>query len=178
MKIHPWKILPGKMAEQFPPRPSTRVTWWTKERVAELRRLAPNHTIAEMSRIMGTSTTAIRSKAQYEGILFKKERHHIPRERARSILRKHAGKLSAAEIGKLFGLSTKTIYRLAQNTGISLQRYGENHASAKIPNNDVELCRALCEEGVPVKIIAEKMELRARYVSQVIRFYRRAGDLQ
>lgn len=178
MKIHPWKILSGKMAEQFPPRPSTQVTWWTKERVAELRRLAPNHTIAEMSRLMGASITVIRSKAQYEGIPFKKVRHHIPREQARSILRKHAGKLSAAEIGELFGLRTKTIYRLAQNTGISLQRYGENHHSAKVSSNDVELCHALYEEGVPVTIIAEKMELRSRYVSQVIRFYRRARDLQ
>ncbi|EPF6559518.1 hypothetical protein KY218_000602 [Serratia marcescens] len=178
MNIHPWTILSGKMAEQFPPRPSARVTWWTKERVAELRRLAPNHTITEMSLIMGASTTVIRSKAEYEGILFKKVRHHTPKEQARSILRKYAGKLSAAEIGELFGLSTKTIYRLAQNTGISLQRYGDNHHSAKVSSNDVELCRALYEEGVPVTIIAEKMELPKRYVSQVIRFYGRKRDPQ
>lgn len=39
------------------------------------------------------------------------------------------------------------------------QRYGERHHKARHSDEDVALCRELYAEGVPPKVIAEKMEV-------------------
>jgi len=50
---------------------------------------------------------------------------------------------------------------------------GDNHYAVKHSDHDVELCRALHDEGLSVTEIADKMEIPQSYVSQIVRYHKR-----
>jgi hypothetical protein len=82
----------------------------------------------------------------------------------------HAGKLSAQEMGKQLNRTHVSVKCRARRIGVNLQRYGENHHLAKTSNHDIELCRALNEENIKPKAIAEKMDISISLVYSVINY--------
>lgn len=176
MRAHPWDKPFGKHAEEFTWKARQRDTWWTEEKIDKLRRLAQHHHASEIARIMGKSRHAITSKALREGVTLKKAWRYNTRNKVEHTIRRHAGKLGALEIGEILGMSRGAVQAHASALRISLRRYGEKNHVAKVSNADVELCRALRDEGLTVSKIAEKMELSTSYVNHVVYYEFRLRD--
>lgn len=96
-----------------------------------------------------------------------------------SIIRKFAGIKSTEEIAQMVTelrirpATIVTIKNRARRLKISLRRKGENYPHAKGSDEDVELCRALYEEGLYPKEIAEKMEMSRSHVGAIVYFHSR-----
>ena len=68
-------------------------------------------------------------------------------EYVKQIIRTYAGQLSAEQIGELVGLSAKAVHHRAQGLGISLQRRGEHHPGASVPDAAVRAAQVLYDHG-------------------------------
>lgn len=79
--------------------------------------------------------------------------------------------LSAKDIGKRLTRTPGAVKDRAKRLGISLQKHGEHHHLAKTSNSDIELCRALREEKVKIKVISEKMEISRSLVQSVVNYH-------
>ena len=62
-------------------------------------------------------------------------------------IRQYAGILSAKEIGGKVGISENAVYKRAQNMGLSLQRYAQNHPRAIAPDEQVRAAQILYDHG-------------------------------
>lgn len=76
-------------------------------------------------------------------------------------IRANAGKLTAEEIGAALRRSKKSVCTFASRRQISL-------ALTPPDDHDVWLCRELYKEGLSVAVIAKKMELGNKLVSNII----------
>jgi DNA-binding CsgD family transcriptional regulator len=56
----------GKMGLKF-----RSASFWTADELAELRRLAPSHTVRKIADILGRSTPQVRNQAAYRRIIIK-----------------------------------------------------------------------------------------------------------
>ena len=81
--------------------------------------------------------------------------------RERAFIKSSAGKLSAEEIGKALKRSKKSVCTFASRRQISL-------ALTTPDDHDAWLCRELYKEGLSVAVIAKKMELGNKMVSNII----------
>ncbi|MBT2909658.1 hypothetical protein PL84_03560 [Vibrio anguillarum] len=72
------------------------------------------------------------------------------------------------------GLKVEHVYRKAYLLGVSLRVLGENHHAAIYPDQEIEWCRQLADEGMKAPSIAKKMEMSRSFVHQVIKHERRA----
>jgi len=93
----------------------------------------------------------------------------------------NAGKLTIDQIGKLINRTAKSVQtrgQLLKKKGLidSLYCYGENHHCSVYSNEDVELVRQLHDEGLPMKLIAEKMEIPYQYVQKLYLHIARVND--
>ena len=139
-----------------------------QERLQKLTELAGTMPAAEVAKAMGITRAALRSLA-YRGMIslaFEKKRWT---EQEIKIIRKNARKLTAKQIAKLLdGRSEDAVTHYANNNGISMVKRGQYHHCSTVTDEDVALCRALFDDGMSVKLIAQKMELPHRYVSLVV----------
>ncbi|MGL4193211.1 MAG: hypothetical protein ACRCRU_11750 [Vibrio sp.] len=85
-------------------------------------------------------------------------------------LTKNASLMSADEISAKLDRTAQAVQRKAGKLGVSLRKYGEKHHLAKVSDHDVELCRALHDEGVKPFQIAEKMGLGYSYVQWILNY--------
>lgn len=83
-------------------------------------------------------------------------------------LKSNAGKMAVTEIAKQLGRSLQSVYGKASYMGLPLLCIGEYCTSAIYSDEDVLLCRELRNEGMSIKIIAEKMEMSLAAVEHVI----------
>ncbi len=90
-----------------------------------------------------------------------------------SILRQYARTHTAAQIAVMLNRSRKSVTNRVHLLGISMIKNGDNHYAVKHSDHDVELCRALHDEGLSVTEIADKMEIPQSYVSQIVRYHKR-----
>lgn len=139
-------------------------------RVAQLASLAGRMTAAEIAAVMGVSKRAVESLALRNGIsLQARLKHWTPEEIA--ILRRNAAAMTSRQLAALLpGRSATAIRRYAAQNGISLAKRGERHHRTTVPDADVELCRALHDEGLPVSEIARKMELKPETVRHYVNY--------
>ncbi len=145
-------------------------------RVQELSRYAGRITAAEIARIMKCSERAVKCLAQRNSISLavKVKRWDSVDE---SFVRKNATTMSLNEIASHLGRTVDSVKAFAQAKNISLMKRGENHWAAKVSDEDVELCRRLHEDGMPVKLIARKMEMQWSHVRNIIYYRSRRGEM-
>lgn len=86
-------------------------------------------------------------------------------------LEAQAHRLSAKDIGRKLKRTPGAVKSRAKRLGVHLQKHGEHHHLAKTSNQDVELCRALRDEKVKVRVIAEKMGIGHSLVTSVVNYH-------
>lgn len=139
-------------------------------RAKTLASLAGRMPAAEIAAVMGTSKRAIESLALRSGISLQVSLKHWTPEEI-TTLRRHAATMTSRQLTALLpGRSATAIRRYAAQNGIPLAKRGERHHRATISDADVELCRALHDEGLPVIEIARKMELNPETVRQYVNY--------
>jgi len=90
-----------------------------------------------------------------------------------ALIRDKAATHTAAQIAEMTGRSRRAIANKAYELRISMKKHGDTHYRVKHSDHDIELCRALFEEGVSIADIAEKMEIDRSYVSNIVHFHKR-----
>ncbi|PTO78428.1 hypothetical protein CWN84_07725 [Vibrio splendidus] len=85
-------------------------------------------------------------------------------------LKRNAQLMTSKLIGEYLGRTEISIKSKAKQIGVTFQKHGDAHHLAKYSAHDVELCRALSDEGLKPCEIAEKMELDYSYVSCVLNY--------
>lgn len=90
-----------------------------------------------------------------------------------TILRQYARTHTAQQIGDMLNRTRRSVVNRVVRLGISMIKCGENHYAVKHSDHDIELCRALYDEGMTVAEIARKMEMGTGYVSQIIHMIKR-----
>ena len=85
-------------------------------------------------------------------------------------LRRNAQRMTSKQMGEYLERTEVSIKSKAKQIGVTFQKHGDAHHLAKHSAHDVELCRALSDEGLKPCEIAEKMELDYSYVSCVLNY--------
>ena len=140
------------------------------ERFAMLAALAGKMPAEEIAAVMHTTKRAVQSLAWRNGIsLAVMAKPWTDAEDA--IIRRNAATMTTQQIADLLpGRSAVSVRGYAHRKGIRLYKSGERHHRCRIPDHDVELCRAMHDEGLTVKEIAEKMEINPGTVSQYVNY--------
>lgn len=89
------------------------------------------------------------------------------------LIRKHGRTHTAQQIGNMIGRSRRSVANKAFELGISMKKNGDNHYNVKHSDHDIELCRAMFDDGLSVREIAEKMEIKQEYLSNILHFHKR-----
>lgn len=91
-----------------------------------------------------------------------------------AIVKTYAGKLTAKQIVEKLGYkrTVASVKQKAQSLGLSLRQYGENCVWAKYSDHDCELARSLHEDGMPIKLICEKLEIPYHAMHSILYFKR------
>lgn len=122
----------------------------------------------------GISSGYLRSAASKRGISLAYNLVNVEKKpwgnEEKKFLKCNAQCMTAKEIGKHLNRTEVAIKSKAKQLGVTFQKYGEQHHLAKHGADDVELCRALEEEGLKPYQIAEKMELDYSYVQCILKY--------
>lgn len=94
-------------------------------------------------------------------------------------IRNHYSDMSTSDIAERLGKSIRTIQRRAKNMGlVNSYIFGENHHCSKLSDHDVELIRILHDEGLTFVELADKFEVSAYHVRDIVNFrYRKTLSL-
>lgn len=84
------------------------------------------------------------------------------------LIREYAATHTAKQIGEILGRSRRSVLQKAGSLKVSIGRSGDRHYNVKHTDHDVELCRALYDEGLNCRQIAEKMEISHSYVRKIV----------
>ncbi len=122
----------------------------------------------------GISIGHLRSAASRRGISLAYSLVNVVKKpwetKEEQFLTNNAQRMTAKEIGEHLNRTEISIKSKAKQLGVTFQKYGEQHHLAKHCAHDVELCRALEDEGLKPYQIAEKMELDYSYVQCILKY--------
>lgn len=90
-----------------------------------------------------------------------------------AILKKYARTHTAQQIADMLNRTRRSVVNRVIRIGISMIKSGENHYAVKYSDHEIELCRALYDEGLSVAEIARKMEMNNGYVNRIIHMVKR-----
>ena len=90
-----------------------------------------------------------------------------------TLIRNLARSHTAQQIADMTGRSRRSIANKALALGISMKKNGDNHYNVKHSDHDIELCRTLYDEGLPIRDISEKMEINQGHLSNILHFHKR-----
>jgi len=90
-----------------------------------------------------------------------------------NLIRTLAATHTAQQIADMTGRNRRSIANKAAELRISMKKHGDNHYNMKHTDHDIELCRILYDEGLPIAEIAEKMEISKRYLTNILYFRKR-----
>lgn len=90
-----------------------------------------------------------------------------------NLIHSHAATHTAQQLGDMLGRTRRSIANKAHSLGISMKKRGDNHYNVKHSEHDIELCRALFDDGMSVREISEKMEIDQPYLSNILYFHKR-----
>lgn len=143
---------------------------WHPMRTAILCRLGPTTPRRQLARMFGISENSIRQKAKQLGIpLFTCFEHYSKSDL--KFMRDNQKTLTLAEIAHHSGRSKDAVRHAMLLRGWGIGRCtGEKHPMCKYPDSDVELCRALHDDGMAIPLIAEKMEVPYQTVRSWVHF--------
>lgn len=88
------------------------------------------------------------------------------------ILRKRVGSKTSAEIGREIGRTSDSVKHQVRKIGLSLKLRGDKCSWTKYSDHDCELARCLHSDGMPVKIISEKLEIPSHALHSILYFKR------
>ncbi|HHX1452290.1 TPA: DNA-binding protein [Salmonella enterica] len=91
------------------------------------------------------------------------------------IVRQCAGKMRAADIGRLIGRTGDAVRTKARELNICLVLRGNYHQSAKYRQSDIEQARDLHQKGMKRRDIAGMLKMPVSMVNQYVYFDRRVG---
>ncbi|EJZ7017267.1 DNA-binding protein [Salmonella enterica] len=91
------------------------------------------------------------------------------------IVRQCAGKMRAADIGRLIGRTGDSVRTKARELNICLILRGDYHQSAKYRQSDIEQARDLHQKGMKRRDIAGMLKMPVSMVNQYVYFDRRVG---
>ncbi|EFS3131388.1 DNA-binding protein [Salmonella enterica] len=91
------------------------------------------------------------------------------------ITRQCAGKMRAADIGRLIGRTGDAVRTKARELNICLILRGNYHQSAKYRQSDIEQARDLHQKGMKRRDIAGMLKMPVSMVNQYVYFDRRVG---
>ncbi len=129
-----------------------RTDLWTEE---EAKFLADNYghmTLMEMSASLNRTFNSVKTKVHRMGLSSGKIKKWTREEL--NFLEQNAHKMMAKDIAVHLGRSTGSVLGKGTHCGIVFTSYRIHYS-----DEDVALCRALHKEGLPLKEIAEKMEV-------------------
>jgi len=144
---------------------------WHPMRTAMLLRLAPVMGRKRLAKYLGISLRSLLCKAARFGVVLRHDRaKHYTLSELR-FMRESSRTLSYQQIADVLGRSMEAV-RVAMTVrgwakGVPT---GERHPFCKYPDNDVELCRALYDDGMAIPLIAEKMEVPYPTVRSWVQF--------
>lgn len=152
---------------------------WHPMRTAILCRLGPTTPRRQLAKMLGVSENAIRQKANQLGItLFTCFAPYSKNDL--KFMRESQKTLTLAEIADHLGRSKDALRHAMLLRGWATRKIaGEKHPMCKYPDSDVELCRALHDDGMAIPLIAEKMEVPYQTVRSWVHFESRKtiGDI-
>ncbi|WP_258006856.1 DNA-binding protein [Vibrio diazotrophicus] len=82
----------------------------------------------------------------------------------------HRGDLNTEQVGDKLGRSKASVLYRAMRLGVSYRKIGIEAPQGKLTLDDVELIRALSDEGLSSYAIADKFGVRAGYVRSIVNF--------
>lgn len=133
---------------------------WKPHEVDQLMNLVGKMPPAEIAARIGRSKRAVISYCYRRRVSLAVSRILAPwTDKEITFLRKNAEKMTQAQMAEALGRTRGSVEQKCYKLGISTQRYGESHHSARYSDEDVELCRQLFDAGVSRKEICEKMEI-------------------
>lgn len=141
------------------------------QRARVLSQYAGKHPVSEIASIMGCTEVAVRRLAARNGISLRvcgKEWS----EKEKQFVIKNAPFMTKVQMAEVLNRTEISIQSFCQYRGIKLAKTGQYHHSARISDEDVEMCRKLHEARMPIKVIAEKMEITRYHVENIV-YYRR-----
>ncbi|EOI7372953.1 TPA: hypothetical protein ACJFUB_004440 [Yersinia enterocolitica] len=142
---------------------------WSPTELAYLRENVTTSTYQDIAEHLGRTVPAVRRKAFLNGLYTGRRKPWSPVELA--YLRENAGTTRHQAIADHLGRTLRSAQLKALKEGFRPRNIGERHYLAKYSDHDVDLCRELHEEGLSVRIIAEKMEMPVSTVEAIV-YYR------
>ncbi|EBL6760883.1 AsnC family protein [Salmonella enterica] len=134
---------------------------WTLEEEESLISLYPDHTFREIATQLGRTKAAVQFRAirlRREGRLGHKRNQFTPEQD--SFIRTYRHSMTLSEVAAHLGRKSRTgIANRAKKLGVTYRKYGDLNPSTKYPDSDVELIRALRDDGMIFPKIAEKFEM-------------------
>ena len=91
-------------------------------------------------------------------------------------LKKSAGRLDAAAIGRILGRSAQSVQAKAWGMGLPLFRGGQHHQASKYPDSVVETARQMREQGWMLDRIARQLKVPFSTVKGWVNFNSRTHD--
>lgn len=141
------------------------------QRARVLSQYAGKHPASEIASIMGCTEVAVRRLAARNGISLRTCGKEWSEQEKQFVI-KNAPFMTKVQMAKVLNRTEISIQSFCQYHKIRLAKTGQYHHSSRISDEDVEMCRKLHEEGVPVRDIAEKMEINRHLVHSIV-YYRR-----
>ncbi|EBY1076344.1 AsnC family protein [Salmonella enterica] len=134
---------------------------WTPEEEESLISLYPDHTFREIATQLGRTKAAVQFRAirlRREGRLGHKRNQFTPEQD--SFIRTHRHSMTLSEVATHLGRKSSTgIANRAKRLGVTYCKYGDLNPLTKYSDSDVELIRALRDDGMAFSKIAEKFEM-------------------
>lgn len=142
---------------------------WSPAELAYLSEAITTTPCQNIANYLGRSVPAVRRKAFLNGLTSYRCEPWSPDEVA--YLRAAVTTTRYQDIAKRLGRSQKAVQQKAFVEGVNPSNIGECNRNTKHSDHDVELCRALHEDGVKPKFISEKMEIPVATVYRIV-YYR------
>lgn len=164
---HPWKTL-GR---------NPIAGAWSPEDHARLLSLAGTMHPAEIAKVLGRTESAIRNRSKSHGFsLATTHPRQLWTHDEERYLKQNHQRLTILQMAKSLGRSYSSTAQKCERLGLDCRIFGEKNHQTIYCAEDVELSRALFEEGLTRKEIAEKMEIPYQSICNFISFaYRKRG---
>ncbi|EOA2966348.1 TPA: hypothetical protein ACGIZ8_002844 [Yersinia enterocolitica] len=141
---------------------------WSPAELAYLSEAITTTPYRDIANNLGRSVPAVRRKAFLNGLTSCRCELWSPGEVA--YLREAVKTTRYRDIADRLGRSPKAVQQKAFVEGVNPSIVGECNRNAKFSDHDVELCRALYDEGIKPRLIAEKMEIPVASVYKITHY--------
>lgn len=140
---------------------------WKESEKNYLVECGNSKSLKELSVVLNRSVASVKLMRRRLALVKLKNQQQWDRNEL-EIIKRNAGKMTAKDIAQILERSPSSVRKKAYAMGISLICVGENSPHSIHSDKDVVLCRQLRDEGMRVKLIAEKMEMSLGAVLWII----------